>query len=373
MFRSIWIWLVASVVGMFAVVKALAFRSVRIDLEMAATLYELIQEKNRTFILTEEIGKRRLPTIYDALCWWGGGLFPFRLRIEERMLRAGMASTDSVTTITALRWRIKPLLAQIVLPEESNDVNVYLLQSWDANLIGTIVATDDNVEEPLIDPVVYAALERDVAAVAKGERKKTGALLYGPPGNGKSFLSRYLALKYKLPIYIVSFRPDNDNHDIIRMFSHLKGPALIVMEDFDGYFHKRESQMEKAGYTFDAILNVLDGTYATMEGLVVVMTVNDIDNVDPALKHRPGRLRHVIEIPNPSHPVYQRVFDAENPMPAGVVEGERSLDELLALREERAFLRAAKEKVSGGSNGTGKKPVAPTTRIVQEGQVPPRG
>jgi hypothetical protein len=354
---------------MFAIAKSLAFRSVRIDHETAATLYELIQEKNRTFILTEEIGKRRLPAIYDALCWWGGGVFPFRLRIEERLLRAGMASTDSVTTITALRWRIKPLLAQIKVPEESNDVNVYLLQSWDADLIGTIVATaDDNVEAPLIDPAVYASLDRDVAAVAKGERQKTGALLYGPPGNGKSFLSRYLALKYKLPLYIVSFRPDHDNHDIIRMFSHLKGPALVVMEDFDGYFHGRESQMEKAGYTFDVVLNVLDGTYATMEGIAVVMTVNDIENVDNELKRRPGRLRHVIEIPNPPMSVCERIFKGEHPPTiARIVEEDRSLDELLAMREEKTFLRSVK----AGAR-LEEKPNVPSTRLVQEGAVSPR-
>jgi len=328
MFKSIWLWIVGSLVGMLFMVRSLFFRTVRISREMSMGLYELVQTKGRSFILYEEIVEQRLPRIYDAVCWLGSW-FPFRLRIEERMLRAGYASTDSVTTVTALRWKLNSILTQIITRKKDNAVKVYLLQPWDADQIGSM-STEEN-PEPYIDPELYRPLEKEVAEVVEGKRKRTSAIMCGPPGNGKSFLGRYLALKYKMPIYIVTFRPDQDNHDVIRMFSRLKGPAIVIMEDFDGYFKGRECQLENAKFTFDAILNVLDGTYATMEGLVVLMTINNLKDVDPALQNRPGRFRHVFEVGNPEQHVVQRVFEGYGPIPATAVGC--SLDELLALRD----------------------------------------
>ena len=330
MFKSLWLWVIGSVVGFFAVMRSLAFRSVRINKEMATALFEQVQRDGRTFILHEEITSHKLPTIYDALCWLGG-VMPFRLRIEERMLRAGFTGTDSVTTVTALRWKIGKILAGIDTRSKDDTVGVYLLKPWDATRIGKL-KIPDILTRPLIDRDVYCALEEDVAMVSAGAITRTGVLLYGPPGNGKSHPSRYLALKYRLPIYIVSFRPDQNNHDVIKMFSYLKGPCVVVMEDFDGYFHGRECQLNEAQFTFDAVLNVLDGTYAALDGVILVMTVNDISKVDDALKRRPGRLRHVIEIPNPPESVRERVFEGRDTVGLALAD-DASLDELLAVRD----------------------------------------
>ncbi len=268
------------------------------------------------------------------------------------MLRAGFSGTDQVTTVVAPRWRIKRILAGLMDRREPDRVGVHLLKPWDAEQIGKLTVPTV-IPRPLLDGAVYSALEEDVVRVKSGDRVRTSALLHGPPGNGKSFLGRYLALKYNLPIYVVAFRPDNSNHDLIRMFSYVKGPCIVLMEDFDGYFHGRECQLNEAQFTFDAVLNVLDGTYASMDGAVVLMTVNDLGRVDKALKKRPGRLRHVIEIGVPNAATRARVFEGYRTNGLDIPE-DASLDQLLALRESLPIVHLAGDSdrcIDAASNG----------------------
>ena len=172
---------------------------------------------------------------------------------------------------------------------------------------------------------------------------------------------RYFACKYKLPIYLVSFSPTMDNHEVIKMFSYLEGPALVLMEDFDGYFKGRECQLQEPRFTFDAVLNVLDGTYASMEGIVLIMTCNNLDDVDPALKNRPGRLRYVIEIPNPSRSIRRKIF--AGCMDAAPDNNRYSLDQLLFLRDDTLRMR----KVGGDT--VSEHVVTPLKRSSRHGNV----
>jgi ATP-dependent 26S proteasome regulatory subunit len=181
--------------------------------------------------------------------------------------------------------------------------------------------------------VHYQSLNEAIAEVEKGVRWKTGALLHGPPGNGKSYLARYFALKYRLPVYLVALTPNTDNHHIIGMFNMIKGPAMILMEDFDSYFDGRKCLLNEAQFTLDAILNVLDGTFTSMKGTVTIMTCNDLSKIDLALSRRPGRLRYVIEVPDPSESLREQILNG-HPEAAIKAVDAASLDELLALKDE---------------------------------------
>jgi len=330
-FKSVWLWLTGIVLGSLALLKSVVLRRVRIGKEIAAVVNDLIKERGRTFVISEELTRDQLPKTYDALCLLDG--IPFRFTVEERILRAGFSGTDSVASITAFRWQLMRLIELTEKQSEADEIFSHVLRPWDAERIGRI-KIPNKLSEPYMESSTYAQLDAEVAEVVSGMRIRTSTLLHGTPGNGKSYLARYLALRYKLPIYLVALTPDTNNLQIIRMFGNLRGPAMILFEDFDSYFDGRQCLLKDAQITFDAILNVLDGLFATLDGMIVVMTCNDLERVDSALRTRPGRLRHVIEVPAPVKAVRERIFKSHPDRIKLVSQlAGYSLDELLMARD----------------------------------------
>lgn len=351
MFRSVWLWISGAVLGAFALIRYVFVRTVRIEKEFASILYDLIQSKGRSFVLLEEISTSdRLPREFSALCLVRGLLMKFI--ITERMLRAGWESTDSVATVTTLRWQVRRLVKILTEREEKKKeyIAINVLGTYGSYRLGKRKIPDP-IQTPYIDPNLYEGLSGEVSDMIDEKIARTSALLYGPPGNGKSFLARYLALKYGLDIHLLVLIPEMSNQDLVRSFSHVKGPAMVLIEDFDAYFEGRTCKFEKANFSLDAILNILDGTYITLEQVVVMMTVNDIDKVDPALKHRPGRLRHVIEIPNPDAAVRARAL-ADHPDQERLIRDLSgcNLDEVLAARDSDELARHAIRRARSGED-----------------------
>jgi hypothetical protein len=117
-------------------------------------------------------------------------------------------------------------------------------------------------------------------------------------------LIKYLAAKYRLPLMIFTLNPDWTNHDLLLIFAQIPKGCIVLFEDFDNYFDKRTciigGDNKSIKFTFDIILNGLDGAYTTHENVVFIMTVNDLDKVDEALKNRPSRFKYVKHFANPS-------------------------------------------------------------------------
>ena len=65
--------------------------------------------------------------------------------------------------------------------------------------------------------------------------------------------------------------------------------SIVIFEDIDSIFIGRENVSSKAKkqVTFSGFLNALDGV-RSKEGMIVFMTTNHIEKLDPALI-RPGR------------------------------------------------------------------------------------
>ena len=252
-------------------------------------------------------------------------------------MQAGWQGKDYVSTITCARWNYKKFKAFLSndLKEVSfktHGVPVQLLLPYGVDRIG---ALKDMAPEPVIDPEMWFDIDREVGEIVSGIRSKTGALLYGPPGNGKTSLVKYLATKYRLQIMIFSLNPEWSNHDLLLLFSNIPSQCIVLMEDFDNYFDKRKclmgsgSEKSLVKFTYDVILNGLDGVYNSYKQVVFIMTVNDIEKVDEALKNRPSRFKFSRCFENPSLNLRQKLLPADWALNADGL----NLDQVFRLKE----------------------------------------
>lgn len=133
-----------------------------------------------------------------------------------------------------------------------------------------------------------------------------GVLLHGRPGTGKSSLTKALAQSLNVPLVVMDIST-MDNEEFHASYQRALGhaPAIVLMEDIDAVFHGRDNvAAEKGqGLTFDCLLNVISGVEKS-DGILLVVTTNDLSKIDPALgvqsggtSSRPGRIDRVIELP----------------------------------------------------------------------------
>lgn len=297
----------ASVFGIWAFIKYVILIEIRVDANTFKTLYDYMKSSKK-FILNEELtSETRHPILFSAF------IFPerlpwFYLSHGERLMQAGWHGKDYVSILTCLRWNYKKLRDFLGegLKETSfltNGVPVQVIMPYGLDRVGSL---KKNAPEPIFDESLWKDLDDEVSEVLDGKRNKTSALLYGQPGNGKTSFIKYLSTKYRLPIMIFTLNPEWSNIDILLLFSHIPKKCLVLLEDFDNYFDKRVCLMgagEKSSvkFTFDVILNGLDGVYNSYDKVVFIMTVNDIDKVDEALKNRPSRFKFTRYFANPDH------------------------------------------------------------------------
>lgn len=131
-----------------------------------------------------------------------------------------------------------------------------------------------------------------------------GLALHGLPGLGKTNAVRYISAKYNMPIF--QFDLANMTNECFtsawqRVISDSSVfGSIILLEDFDTIFHDRTNIIDsEMGITFDVLLNTIDGVQLN-DGILLVVTANNFNNIDPALSLRPGRIEKSVEFKLPS-------------------------------------------------------------------------
>lgn len=157
----------------------------------------------------------------------------------------------------------------------------------------------------------------------RGIRYYRGCCIYSKPGLGKSSLINEIAKRLELPLYIFDLSSMTNREFIGKVDRLSKMPGLILFEDFDCIFNKRDNinkTEERGGLTFDCFINKLSGAQA-VENKYVFITTNHLEALDPAVL-RPGRIDDLIELTG--------LNDKEKSRIAQIIVG-KNVDEIVRL------------------------------------------
>lgn len=190
--------------------------------------------------------------------------------------------------------------------------------------------TLDNLPLP---PAVEAwgrQLAADLQAYAAGElawaKVDRGALLWGPPGCGKTTFAQALAATCGVTLIATSYAvweagPDGKGryHDLIprmrQTFAEARGkaPCIIFIDELDSLPTRGQAAHNDSYFSVitNALLAELDGVSAR-DGVVVIAATNHPSRIDPALR-RAGRLDRMLELELPAPSVVARILSAHLP------------------------------------------------------------
>ena len=155
----------------------------------------------------------------------------------------------------------------------------------------------------------------DVFEKSKSKAKKFGKplklnmLFYGIPGSGKTSLVKALAKHTDKSLYVFSFTKELTDADFTNLYSQIKDNSIVVLEDVDSFFHKRDSQ---CNVSFSNLINVLDGIQTSEKSIINIVTANFPEVLDTALI-RPGRMDMLLKFDYPTKEEIKKAFEAYIP------------------------------------------------------------
>lgn len=135
---------------------------------------------------------------------------------------------------------------------------------------------------------------------------KRNYLLTGIPGSGKSSLIKSVCSELGYDICMLTIESEMTNHALIYAMSSLPKKSVLVVEDIDCLFNKRNTTKDSASFNFSTLLNILDGVL-TCNGLISFVTTNHPEDLDHALV-RQGRMDLVLQINYPKRADIKRLF-----------------------------------------------------------------
>jgi transitional endoplasmic reticulum ATPase len=205
----------------------------------------------------------------------------------------------------------------------------------------------DEVDSAL-DTNIYTPITRRADCAAAGISFKRGVLLAGDFGTGKTLAARVaaaLAVENGIT-YIYCKRTDEFAQAV--EFALQYAPAIVFCEDIDRVTTgDRDIEMDK-------ILNIIDGIDTKSAQVMVVLTTNAVEKINPAML-RPGRLDAVIHVKRPDASAAARLIRYYggrfiNGDTTLMLVGEQLRDQIPAVIEEvvkRSKLAALKRSPRG--------------------------
>ena len=166
------------------------------------------------------------------------------------------------------------------------------------------VAGLDEEKEELGEIVDF--LKNPSKFVRLGARIPKGVLLVGPPGTGKTYLSKSVSGEAGVPFFSIS------GSDFVEMFvgvgasrvrdlfdqAKKNAPCIIFIDEIDAVGRRRGAGLgggnDEREQTLNQLLVEMDG-FSGNEGIIIIAATNRPDILDPALL-RPGRFDRTVHV-----------------------------------------------------------------------------
>jgi transitional endoplasmic reticulum ATPase len=190
----------------------------------------------------------------------------------------------------------------------------------------------ESVKEDIRMKILYP-MQNEALFKAYGKTVGGGVLLYGPPGCGKTLISKATAgeidatfisvgLHQILDMYIG--QSESKLHDIFEL-ARRNAPAVLFFDEVDALAADRKDLRTSAGRTLvNQFLSEMDGTEAHNNGVLVLGATNAPWHLDSAFL-RPGRFDRLIFVPPPDEPAKEEIIKI---LTAGKPFGSLDADDL---------------------------------------------
>jgi len=231
--------------------------------------------------------------------------------------------------------------------------------------VGGMEQLKEDIRMKIIYPLQHAELFR-----AYDKKIGGGVLLYGPPGCGKTLISKATAGEVKANFIALGLHQildmwignsEKHMHEVFEI-ARKNAPCVLFFDEVDALAADRKDLRQSAGRTLiNQFLAELDGAEGDNEGVLVLGATNAPWHIDPAFR-RPGRFDRTIFVPPPDEPARESIIE--------VMSKKKPITDLdmkaLAKRtpefsgaDLKAMFDLATEEVLAGAMKTGK--VVPLT------------
>jgi AAA+ superfamily predicted ATPase len=243
---------------------------------------------------------------------------------------------------------------------ESDSDNLPDMQKPNASFeeVGGMEEIKEEIRMKIIYPLQNRALFK-----AYGKKLGGGVLLYGPPGCGKTLISKAAAGEIQANFIsvgvhqILDLYVGNSEKNLHQAFQIARdhAPAILFFDEVDALAADRKDFRESAIRTvINQFLAEMDGNIGSNEGILILGATNAPWHLDPAFR-RPGRFDRIIFVPPPDEPARESIIEIlarDKPVKRLDVKAiaKRTKDfsgadlkSLFDLATERALSRAMKE------------------------------